>query len=682
MITRRVFIKLNAAGAANLALASCGVFQSDTSVPEAHLQPSPALDAASIAKYQAALVIPPAMPQAPGGGADLDYYEIALRQFAQQVLPPGMPKTTVWSYGAYNRPETFNYPAFTIEARHNRPLRVKWINELIDGDGRYLPHLLAVDQTLHWANPPGGEAMRDHDGMDPRAYTGPVPMVVHVHGAHADQESDGYSQAWFLPAAVNVPAGYATTGTWYAKFKDIFRQKWGVDWEPGTAVFQYANRQRAGTLWYHDHTLGITRLNVYAGPAGFYLLRGGPDDLATGLPGPPPGAADPPGTRYYEIPLAIQDRSFRVDGSLSYPDNRAFFEGLKPEQLQIPFRPDPVRYPNGTTSGPSDVAPIWNPEFFGEAMLVNGCTWPKLEVEPRRYRFRVLNGCNSRFLILRLVSGTPTVRPIPSAVPFWQIGAEGSFLPAAVKRDSLLMAPAERADVIVDFTGLAEGTELYLINEGPDEPLAGGTPGVDFDVADPDTTGQVLKLIVGKLVAADTSLPPDQLVLPAYVPLGAADVIRQVSLNEAESETVKVRHVADGTIVLDPAGEPFGPTEALLGTVDPSGEGKAISWDDAITETPLQDSTEIWEIHNFTVDAHPIHIHQVMFEVVNRQPLDGGARAPEHWELAAKDTVIAYPGEITRVKAKFDLPGRYVWHCHIVEHEDNEMMRPIDVLPR
>ena len=133
--------------------------------------------------------------------------------------------------------------------------------------------------------------------------------------------------------------------------------------------------------------------------------------------------------------------------------------------------------------------------------------------------------------------------------------------------------------------------------------------------------------------------------------------------------------------VLDPAGEPFGPTEAVLGTVNADGTGKPTSWDDAITEAPLQDSIEVWEIHNFTVDAHPIHIHEVMFEVVNRQPFDGAPRPPEPWEVAAKDTVIAYPGEITRVKAKFALPGRYAWHCHIVEHEDNEMMRPIDVVP-
>ncbi len=681
MITRRVFLKLNAAGVANLVLASCGSFDSDMPAPP---PPPPPLDPATIPKYQAALVIPPAMPQASSASTDFDYYEIALHQFTQQVLPPGLPVTTVWSYGTPGRAETFNYPAFTIEAQVGRPLRVKWINGLVDGDGRFLPHLLPVDRTLIWANPPGGDAMRDSElSPDLHPYRGPVPMVVHVHGAHVEQESDGYTEAWFLPAATNIPAGHATAGTWYETFRNIFFQKRGVFWEPGTSVYQYPNEQRATTLWYHDHALGMTRLNVYAGPAGFYLLRGGAADTTAGLPAPAPGSADAPGTRYFEVPIVVQDRTFRRDGSLFYPDNRAFFEGLQPEQLRIPFNPEEVRYPDGTTAGRSDIAPIWNPEFFGDTMLANGRTWPALEVEPRRYRFRMLNGCNSRFLILRLVAGDPTARPAASALTFWQIGADGGFLPASVQLDTLLMGPAERADVIVDFTGLAEDVELYLINEGPDEPFGGGTPGVDFDFANPETTGQVLKFVVGRLVDADSSLPPDQLVLPARTPLSAAEVTRQVSLNEEESSKVLVTELADGSIILDKAGVPFGPKEAVLGKVAADGaSGISISWDDPLTESLVQDSTEVWEIHNFTADAHPIHLHQVMFEVLGRQPFDGDPRPAEPWEAGTKDTVITYPGEITRVKAKFDLPGRYVWHCHILEHEDNEMMRPLEVVPR
>jgi spore coat protein A len=367
------------------------------------------------------------------------------------------------------------------------------------------------------------------------------------------------------------------------------------------------------------------------------------------LPGPAPGVgADPFGT-FYEIPLAIQDRSFNEDGSLFYPDSRAFFD-----QFAGPYIPG------------SDVSPIWNPEFFANTIVVNGRTWPFLEVAPRRYRFRCLNGCNSRFLILRIVTD-PTTRPASAAVYFWQIGADGGFLPKKpVQLEQLLMAPAERADVIVDFTGLRVGTELYLINEGPDEPFGGGVPGTDFPAADPATTGQAMKLRVVPREGRDISHDPERLTLPAFKALGPARRTRQVSLSE-EGRTF-------------PGFEGI-PIAAKLGTLNGSGNAVPKGWDDPITENPALNSIEIWEMHNFTEDAHPIHIHEVQFQLVNRQAFDGDARPPESGERGFKDTIIAYPGEITRVKALFDLSGLYVWHCHIVEHEDNEMMRPYFIGP-
>jgi spore coat protein A len=457
-------------------------------------------------------------------------------------------------------------------------------------------------------------------------------------------------------------------GCWYQEFRAKAQRALGQAWTPGSAVFQYDNDQRARTLWYHDHTLGMTRANVYAGPAGFYLLRGGPADVVEGtLPGPAPALGDPPGLDYVEIPIAIQDRSFTEDGALFYPDNRAFFEGLDQSQLQIPFMPDPA------CGGESDVAPIWNPEFFGNAIVVNGATWPSLEVQQRRYRFRFLNGCNSRFLILRLSNG----------LPLWQIGNEGGFLPAPVELPELLLGPAERADVIVDFTNVAVGGEIILENRGPDEPFGGGVPGVDFEPADPETTGQVMRFHVVATTGVDMSSPPTQLALPAIAPLGTATNTRQVSLNEQESATVRVTTDRDGNIVLDCAhGEPFAPVEADLGTLNPDGSGNPLGWDEPLTETPAVGAIEVWEIHNFTADAHPIHIHEVTFEVVSRQAIgDSALRPPESWEAGRKDTVIAYPNEITRVKALFDRPGLFVWHCHILEHEDNEMMRPYRIGP-
>jgi FtsP/CotA-like multicopper oxidase with cupredoxin domain len=491
-----------------------------------------------------------------------------------------------------------------------------------------------------------------------------VPIVTHLHGAHVADISDGYAEEWFLPAAQNIPAGFATTGTWYDFFKPRGEAAYGQTWTPGSAVFQYPNDQRASTLWYHDHTLGMTRLNVYAGPAGFYLIRGGPEDVVTDsatnmpavLPGPAPGTTVDPFGDYYEIPIAIQDRSFNADGSLFFPDTRAFFDGYP---FDFGIDPATAFIPN------TPISPIWNPEFFGNMMVVNGQTWPYLNVEKRRYRFRFLNGCNSRFLVLDFSQ-------IPG-VQVWQIGAEGGFLPAPVNltttnANQVLMGLAERADIIVDFTGVTEGNYI-LGNVGPDTPF-GGFPTTP---SDPNTTGQVMQFRVVQSKGTDPSTPPNQLVLPTITPI-VAPTIRQVSLNE--------EMYMSGTFE--------GPSAALLGTMDMGSPVKKL-WMNAITENPQLNTTETWEIYNFTADAHPIHLHLVQFQVVNRQGLvldaatgapvtpvvlDGPARGPESWETGFKDTVIAYPGEVTRIKALFDMTGLYVWHCHIVDHEDNEMMRP------
>jgi FtsP/CotA-like multicopper oxidase with cupredoxin domain len=630
-------------------------------------------------KYTLPLIKPPAMPGQ--SNKNKDKYKIGVRQFQQRVLSPGsglheLPMTTVWSYGSIDHPGTvaeggtFNYPAFTIEASANKTTQVLWRNELRDDRGNFLPHILPVDQTLHWANPPGGLDGRDKRGLDPDPYMGPVPIVTHVHGAHTAEDSDGYAEAWYLPDAKDTPAGYATTGTFY----DYYSAKYGHNWKPGTAAFKYPNDQPATTLWYHDHTLGMTRLNVYAGPAGFWLVRGGEYDQDLGYVAP--GVGDDPLGEYTEIPIAIQDRSFNTDASLFYPDNRAFFEGLRPDQLQIPFIPDDAC--DGLTS---DVSPIWNPEFFGNMMVVNGFTWPYLEVERRRYRFRFLNGCNSRFLVLKMTT-SPRENNDSFNSPdlnFWQIGADQGFLPAPVELGFLLMAPAERADVIVDFSDVSVGTEVYLVNDGPDAPF--GAISLE-DLSDSSSTGQIMQFRVKAASNGDKTTPPDQLVLPDQPVLPGTDVTRQVSLNEEESHSVRVSEDDDGNIVLDCAtGEVFGPTEALLGTVSPDSTGNPLAWSELITENPTLGATEVWEIHNFTEDAHPIHVHLVKFQVVDREDEHGTVRGPEDWETGFKDTVIAFPGEITRIKANYDLAGFYVWHCHIVEHEDNEMMRPYHIGP-
>ena len=642
------------------------------------------LDPDLVPKFRTPMLVPPVMPRKDTitrpGGKPVDYYEISMRQLAQQVLPAGLPATTVWGYGGVSAQSNrglllHNAPSLTIEASWNRPVRVKWINQLVDGNGTFLPHLLPVDPTLHWANPPGGTDERDGRPSfteTPGPYTGPVPMVTHVHGAvGVADDSDGYAEAWYLPAANDIPASYAKEGTWYRFFAGKAARAYGVEWGPGFATFEYPNENRASTIWYHDHTLGMTRLNVYAGPAGFYLIRGGPAgddavrDSRTGgravLPGPAPRENDkfPPNKPYREIPIAIQDRSFNADGSLFYPDSRVFFDGIVEDYI-----------PEG------EFSPIWNPEFFGNTIMVNGNTWPFLTVEKRRYRFRFLNGCQSRFLILDF-------NAVPG-VEVWQIGNEGGFLAAPVNSTAdhgnrLLMGLAERADVIVDFSNVPAGN-YALGNVGPDEPFGGGVPGSDFPVADPDSTGQVMQFRIVPAVGADDSTPPRYLRLPAITPLPAATLTRQLALIEEASEGA------------DETGEEVeGPVAALLGTVD-AGVWTAREWMDPVTENPAIGATEIWEIYNATADAHPMHIHEVHFELVNRQDIvvdedaktvqvTGTPRGPEPWEMGLKDTVIAYPGQVTRVRLRFDRAGQFVWHCHIVEHEDNEMMRPYRIGP-
>jgi FtsP/CotA-like multicopper oxidase with cupredoxin domain len=645
--------------------------------------PGGTLDPGAVDKYVTPMLIPPVMPKAGTiklkNGKNADYYEISMKQFSQQILPASLPKTTVWGYGAVTSASKsglliHNAPSLTIEAQAGRPVRVKWINDLKDANGNFLPHLLPVDQTLHWANPPGGTGGRDKRPTftsTPLPYTGPVPMVTHVHGAvGVGDESDGYAEAWYLPAANNIPAGYATEGTWHNFFSGKAAANFGATWDRGFAIHQYPNLDRASANWYHDHTLGMTRVNVYAGPAGFYIIRGGASDVvldirknqAAILPGPAPKEGDkfPPNKSYYEIPIAIQDRSFNTDGSLFYPKSREFFDGI-------------TDYIPGT-----DISPTWNPEFFGNMIMVNGNTWPFLTVERRRYRLRLLNGCQARFLILDFSD-------IPE-VDVWVIGNEGGFLAEPVRLttlygNQLLISPAERFDVIVDFTNVPVGNYV-LKNVGPDEPFGG--PDSDFPVANADSTGQVLQFRVVPALAPDPTTPPQFLVLPAIALLPPVSTTRRVALLEEVSQFIN-----------------DSPVEVLLGTVDDPDNSQCIAspcawtkqkWADPITENPAVGNVEVWEIFNGSVDAHPIHVHEVAFEVVNRQAislnegdnrftLSGNPTLPEPWETGVKDTVIAYPGQVTRIKAQFAIPGNYVWHCHIVEHEDNEMMRPYRIGP-
>ena len=633
MFSRRTFLKYTGGTALTLfAFSKLGLRQAIAQIPGGTLDPM------SVPKYAAPMLIPPVMPRAGTitltGGKNADYYEISMKQFAQQILPSGLPATTVWGYGAVTSESkrgllVHNAPSLTIEAKWNRPVRVKWINDLQDANGNFLPHLLPVDPTLHWANPPGGTSGPRHaadvrrrrpDRTPARCRSSPTCM--------APSASPTTATATPRPGTCrggNIPADYATVGTWFDFFAAKAANSYGVSWEPGYAVFQYPNKNRASTIWYHDHTLGMTRLNVYAGPAGFYLVRGGPAgddavlDSRTGsaavLPGPAPKENDkfPPNKTYYEIPIAIQDRSFNADGSLFYPDTRAFFDGITG-----PYVPH------------TDLSPIWNPEFFGNMIMVNGNTWPFQTVEQRRYRFRFLNGCNSRFLILDF-----SVIP---GVEVWQIGNEGGFLAAPVNvtaaGNRLLMGPAERADVIVDFTNVPVG-QSRARQRGAGRAVRWRRPW-------------------SRLRRSPTRRPPARSCssgscrpwLPTRRRHRSSWCCRR-SRRCRRQRSPGVWHSSRRCRSSSTTRRPRPSSASCSG--DPNtgvGTWTELEWRLPVTENPAVGATEVWELYNATADAHPIHIHEVVFEVVNRQDI---------WSI---EDAASGPGQSRVTRRHRPSPGR------------------------
>jgi FtsP/CotA-like multicopper oxidase with cupredoxin domain len=574
---------------------------------------------------------------------------ISMSEFAQQVLPtnfrrgPQSGKTIVWGYNGA-------YPGPTIETRRGIPLEVYYSNNLVNP---VLQKYLTIDQTIHWADP-----LHQMGSFQP--YKGPVPVVTHLHGGEVESASDGGPDSWFTP-------GFEITGAGWT-----------------SPIYYYPNTQEAATLWYHDHTLGATRINVFGGLAAFYLHRDPekePADLPKGS---------------YEREIVIQDRMFDTEGQWLFPDN---------------------------ADNPT-VHPFWLPEFFGDTIVVNGKVWPFFEVEPRRYRLRLLNGSNARFYRLSFGNG----------LSFWQIGTDGGLLDRPVKIKQLTIAPGERADVIVDFSPLRVGARFLLKNDAP-APFPAG------DAVDPNTTAQIMQIRVKPLVGEDMSFDPADCDESCLRPDNQIQ-----RLEKGINSTTPVRH-----LTLNEVEGPNGPLEVLLNNT---------KWDSPVTEKPRVGSTEIWEIINTTVDSHPIHLHLVQFQVLSRQrfnqqyiadynasfpggkfipefgPPQPGNRAfpggnlnitpylqgpvlpPDANEQGWKDTIRMNPGQVTRIvvrwapqnapvvgwnapkagdnlypftptlpfKSKDPITGfltgpGYVWHCHIVDHEDNEMMRPFKVSP-
>lgn len=530
------------------------------------------------------------------------FYNIAMTEFRQQ-LHSQLPPALLWGYGG-------TYPSRTIETRSGQRVVVNWINNLPNR------HFLPVDYSIM--------------GTDP-AY--PVRTVVHLHGARVEASSDGWP-------------------------KDAV--------SPGQALrYHYANEQPARTLWFHDHAWGLTRLNVYAGLAGFYLIR---DDLedSLNLPG---GPADRPAGGCYEVPIVIQDRTFDTGGQLVYL----------------------VSSPPGGEEGDGGAgipAAPWVPEQWGNTILANGKVWPYLNVEPRRYRLRFLNGSQARFynLGLALYRG-PTAPPKPIRTnEFHQIGTEAGFLPdAPLHLNRILFAPGERLDVIVDFSRFPLGTEIILTNDAG-APYGSGPDPANFDAR---TTGQLMLFrVVTPLANPDQTADPMTLQLPSIASQPAPALTRNIELIEDTEDLT----------MMDSAKYAGAAPRLIMGMSAYAG-GPRLGFNDPITETPRLNTIEDWNLINTTGDAHPLHVHLVNFQPQGRTPVavdrrTGDVLRDSHGQVIPvgpevpvapnergwKETIRVDYASITRVRILWDgYPGRYVYHCHILEHEEHDMMRPFEV---
>lgn len=489
------------------------------------------------------------------------YYEVEMREFFHK-FHRDLPPTKVWGYEG-------QVPGPTIEVEQNENVHVMWLNKLPD------KHFLPIDHTLHGSG--------EHDPE--------VRTVVHLHGANVHPESDGYPDAWYTRD--------------FAKCGPRFTNK----------LYKYENRQLPTTLWYHDHAVGITRLNVYAGLAGLYIIRN-EHERSLNLP-----------SGIYEIPLIIQDKSFNPDGSLFYPST-------------VEVDDPPPDFPDVSVT----------PGFSGDTIVVNGKAWPFLEVERRKYRFRILNGSNQRFYRMSLDSGQQ----------FIQIGSDGGLLQKPVRLDEIVIAPSERVDLVIDFSGQDAGKRINLVNTAR-TPFDFGAP------PDPQTTGLIMQFRVNESTSEDTSSVPQFL-----------STIKRFS----ECDACRTRD-----ITLDVTTDRYNRLLFMLNNSD---------YVDGVTEDPAVGDIEIWRIINPGLASHPMHVHQVQFQVLDRIPFDvdvynatgrlrftGEPESPPANERGWKDTVKCEPGTVTRIISKFGpYTGRYVFHCHILEHEDHDMMRPFDVIPK
>jgi spore coat protein A, manganese oxidase len=652
-------------------------------------------------------------------------YTLSMCEFQANVLPPSTPlashaRGTTWVWGYIvgdtcpdkNTPISDAYIGPVVVAQRGVPTEVTYMNQLGDTASSHVRvYTTTVDQTIQWADPLNGEqnacaaAAMASPGEPPSppcdvVFAGPIAAAPHLHGGEIPAMLDGGPDAWFTQGGHYGHGFYSKGGE--------------TDAAQGKAVYTYPNTQQPAPIWFHDHTLGATRLNVHAGLAGAYVITD-PKPWNPNYPGNP---LLPPITS--AVPIVLQDRVFDTNGQFIF-DNA----GLNPDH------------------------PYWVPEFVGDTIVVNGKAWPYLNVQAKRYRFLFLDGSNARGYMLSFG---------PAGPPMWVIGNDDGYLdtpakldPRAATNNALFLLPGERYEVIIDFRGY-EGRNLVLTNTAA-APYPSGDP------VDPATTARIMQFRVGKAPVFDLSFNPAARF--AQVRLGD----RMERLTDPATGTLVPGVTVHKTrrMTLSEVEGPGGPLEILVnntryvGVPRPDFKDITTRWNTTYySELPYEGETEIWEIVNTTVDAHPIHTHLFSFQILNRQaydpvgyeatydaafpggqyvagdgpPLDyscglgipprgvfkncvlggnpdiagflvGTARPPAPSEAGWKDTVITYPGEVTRLVVRFapntlspHLPSKwasypfspdgghgYVWHCHIIDHEDNEMMRPFSVVP-
>lgn len=636
------------------------------------------------------------------------FYQIGVQEYCDQLHPALPNPTKLWGYVDLLRPIPRHLGGVVVTTR-NQAARMRFTNTLP------ARHILPVDITI-----PGSTMAQNR-------------IATHIHGGLVPWISDGGPFDWFTPGCPDYANGLSFLNGPGGVLDNIV----GTPLQFGQADYYYPNNQSTRLMWYHDHAWGITRLNAYAGVASGYLcvdLANDADRLT---------AAVPP---YADLfPLVWQEKKFvsattpQTDptwADVTRPDVQAigslWYEHTYSSKLWTLKAGLPL-------PDPSVIA-----EFFGDTMLCNGTVYPKLTVDPKAYRFVFLNATNARFfnintfvadatadgITVDLVQTSPTyLYPLNPAGPaITQIGTEGGYLAkevtyrttAATKFNpktlagNLIMGPAERADVVIDFSAFA-GRDIIIYNDAP-APFPGGAPINDYFIGNPRNpivptagygpdTRQLLRISVRNIAPAPANNGPFLKNLNTLDPPALATIPANLPATLTPATAVPVLTAPPGAtprpLTLNEAFDRYGRLIQMLGTTAPQPAGGfGMAYTDPVTERVAAGTQEVWQIYNTTADTHPMHFHLVNAQVLSRQPfkITGGvpiptgvARGPDANELGWKETIKMHPGEITSILMKFDLPTglpfvtptsprtgghEYVWHCHILEHEEHDMMRP------